>query len=106
MDQTERRTTTITTTCRSILSLCLLCVGSRVSPNIFGLMLMGYVVLFICIESCVLYCVVSGMNRVHVVLSGLRMRCLSVPMYVFFGGTGSENSISFTSLIVFTLLQM
>ena len=58
-----------------VFSMCLLYVtlGLRVSPNIFRLMVMGSVVLSICSESCVLYSAVSGVKRVHVVLSGLRM---------------------------------
>ena len=57
-------------------SMCLLYVSlwSRVSPNIFGLIFMGSVVLSICSASCLLYPAGSGMKRVHVVLSGLRMR--------------------------------
>ena len=47
--------------------------GSRVSPSIFGLMFMGSVMLFICSSSCVLYSAGSGVKRVHVVLSGLRL---------------------------------
>ena len=50
--------------------------GSRVSPSIFGLMFMGSVMLSICSLSCVLYSAGSGVKRVHVVLSGLRMRLL------------------------------
>ena len=56
--------------------------GSRVSPSIFGLMFM----LSICSSSCVLCSAGSGVNRVHVVLSGLRMRFLSESMYVFHVG--------------------
>ena len=48
--------------------------GSRVSPSIFGFMFMGSVMLSICSSSCVLYSPGSGVKRVHVVLSGLRMR--------------------------------
>ena len=48
--------------------------GSRVSPSIFGLMFMGSVMLSICSSSCALYSAGSGILRVHVVLSGLRMR--------------------------------
>ena len=48
--------------------------GSRVSPSIFGLIFMGSVKLSICSSSCVLYSAGSGVKRVHVVLSGLRMR--------------------------------
>ena len=44
------------------------------SPSIFGLMLMGSVMLSICSSCCVLYSDGSGVKRVHVVLSGLRMR--------------------------------
>ena len=48
---------------------------SRVSPSIFGLMFMGSVMLSICSSNnCVLYSAGPGVNRVHVVLSGLRMR--------------------------------
>ena len=59
-----------------VISMCLLYVslGSRVSPSIFWLMFMGSVMLSICSSSCVLYSAGSGVNRVHVVLSGLRMR--------------------------------
>ena len=55
--------------------------GPRVSPSIFGLMYMGSVMLSICSSSCLLYSARSGVKRVHVVLSGLRMR-LFVPVYV------------------------
>ena len=48
--------------------------GVESSPNIFGLMFMGSVMLSIFIASCVLYSDVSGVKKVHVVLSGLRMR--------------------------------
>ena len=59
-----------------VIFLCLLYVslGSRVSPNIVRLMFMGCVMLSICSLSCVLYSAGSGVKRVHVVLSGLRMR--------------------------------
>ena len=59
-----------------VISMCLLfaSLGSRVSPSIFGLMFMGSVMLSICSSSCVLYFVGSGVKRVHVALSGLRMR--------------------------------
>ena len=50
-----------------------MCLGSRVSPNMFGLMFM-WSVMSICSSSCVLYFTGSGVKRVHVVLSGLRMR--------------------------------
>ena len=58
-----------------VISMCLMYVssGSSVSPSIFGLMFMGSVMLSICSSSCVLYFAVSGVKRVHVVLSGLRM---------------------------------
>ena len=46
---------------------------SRVSPSIFGLMFMGSV-MSICSSSCVLYSAGSGVKRVHVLLSRLRMR--------------------------------
>ena len=45
----------------------------RVSPRIFGLIFMGSM-LSIYSSSCVLYSAGSGVKRVHVVLSGLRMR--------------------------------
>ena len=56
--------------------MCLLYVslGSRVSPNSFGLMVMGSVVLSICSACCVLYSAGSGVKSVHDDLSGLRMR--------------------------------
>ena len=59
-----------------VISMCLLYVslGSRVSPSILGLMFMGSVMLSICSSSCVLYHAGSGVKRVHVVFSGLRMR--------------------------------
>ena len=58
-----------------VISMCLLYVrlGSRVSPSIFGLMFMGSVLLSICSSSCVLYSTGSGVKRVHVVLSWLRL---------------------------------
>ena len=64
--------------------MCLLNVSleSRVSPSIFGLMIIVSVMLSISSASCVLYYAGSGVKRVHVVLSGLRMR-LFVSMYVF-----------------------
>ena len=55
--------------CLSYVSL-----GSRVSHSIFGLMCMGSVMLSICSSSCVLYSAGSGVKRVPVILSGLRMR--------------------------------
>ena len=68
-----------------VIYMCLLyaSLGSRVSSNIFGLMFMGSVMLSICSSSCVLYSAGSGVKRVHVVLSGLRMR---LSMYVFHVG--------------------
>ena len=56
--------------------MCLLYVslGLRVSPSIFGLMFMGSVMLSICSSRYVLYSAGSCVKRVHVVLSGLRMR--------------------------------
>ena len=43
-----------------VISMCLLYVslGSRVSPNIFGLMFMGSVMLPICSSSCIPLCLV------------------------------------------------
>ena len=66
-----------------VISMCLLYVslGSRVSPSIFGLMCMGSVMLSICSLSYVLYSAGSGVKRVHVLLSELRMR-LFVPVHV------------------------
>ena len=55
----------------------------RVIPSTFGLMFMGSVMLSICSSSCVLYSAASGVKRVHVVLSGLRMR---LSIYVFHVG--------------------
>ena len=59
-----------------VIYMCLLymSLGSRVSPSISGLMFMGSVILSICSSSCVLYSAESGVKRVHVILSGLRMR--------------------------------
>ena len=39
--------------------------------------------LSICSSSCILYSSGSGVKRVHVVLSGLRMRLFAESMYVF-----------------------
>ena len=64
----------------SALSICIvlrafvviyMCLGLRVSPSIFGLLFMESV---ICIASCVLYADGSDVKRVHIALSGLRMR--------------------------------
>ena len=59
-----------------VIYMCLLYVSlrSRVRPSIFGLMFMGSLIFSICSSSCVLYSSGSGVKRVHVVLSGLRMR--------------------------------
>ena len=59
-----------------VISMCLLYVSlsPRVSPSIFGLMFMGSVTLSICSSSCVQYSSGSRVKRVHVVLSGLKMR--------------------------------
>ena len=59
-----------------VIYMCLLYVnlGSRVSPSILVLMFMGSVMLSICSSNCVLYSAGSGVKRMHVVLSGLRMR--------------------------------
>ena len=48
--------------------------GLRISPSFFVLIFMGSVMLSICSSSYVLYSDGSGVKRVHVVLSGLRMR--------------------------------
>ena len=50
-----------------------MCLGSTASSSIFGLMFIGSVMLSICSSSYVLYSAGSGVKRVHVVLSGLRM---------------------------------
>ena len=59
-----------------VISMCLLymSLGPRLSPSIFGLMFMESVMLSICSSGFVLYSAGSGVKRVHVVLSGLRMR--------------------------------
>ena len=59
-----------------VIPMCLLHVslGSKVSPSIFCLIFMWSVMLSICSSSCVLYSAGSGVKRVHIVLSGLRMR--------------------------------
>ena len=59
-----------------MISMCLLYVslGSRVSLSMFGLMFIGSVMLSICSSSCVLYSTRSGVKRVYVVLSRLRIR--------------------------------
>ena len=71
-----------------VISMCLLYVslGSRVSPSMFRFMFMGSVTLSICSSSWVLYSAGSGVKRVHVVLSGLRMRLFVESMYVFHVG--------------------
>ena len=60
----------------SLFYICLLYVSlkSRVRHSISGLMFMECVMLSICSSSCVLYSAVSGVKRVHAVLSGLRMK--------------------------------
>ena len=60
--------------------VCFSRLGSRASPSIFGLMLMGSVMLSIYSSSCVLYSAGSGVKRVHVV--GLRMRLFSFAMFM------------------------
>ena len=76
-----------------VLSMCVLheSFGSIVSPSIFGLMFMGTVVLFIRSACCVLYSAVPDVKRVHVGMSGLRMRlivcvhvCISCRYYLMF----------------------
>ena len=66
--------------CASVvaISMCLwyVSLGSRIRPSIFGLIFMGSVILSIYRSSCVLYSAGSGVERVHVVLSGLRIRLL------------------------------
>ena len=48
--------------------------GVQSQTKYFGLMFMGSVMLSICSSSCVLYSAGSGVKRMHVVLSGLKMR--------------------------------
>ena len=55
-----------------------MCLGSRVSPSIFGLIFMGSLMLSMCSSSYVLYSSGSGVKSLLVVLSGLSMRLLSV----------------------------
>ena len=59
-----------------VFSMCLMYVslGSIVSSNIFVLMFIGRVVLYMCSASCVLYSVGSDMKTVRSFLSGLRIR--------------------------------
>ena len=58
-----------------VICMCLLYVSlcSKVIPSSLVLMFMGSVMLSICSSSCVLYSTASGVKRMHVVLSGLRM---------------------------------
>ena len=58
-----------------MISMCSLYVslGSRVSPSIVGLIFIGKVMLSFCNSSCVLYSTGSGVKRVHVVFSVLRL---------------------------------
>ena len=56
-----------------VLSICLWYENS----SIFGVVFLGSVVLFNCNASCVFYYVGSGVKRVHLVLSGLRIRLFS-----------------------------
>ena len=60
--------------CCDFYGLLYVSLGSIVSPSICGLMFMWSVMLSICSSSCVLYSAGSGVKRVHVVLSVLRMR--------------------------------
>ena len=73
--------------------MCLLYVslGSSVSPISFWLMFMDSVMVSICSAGCVLYSAGSGVKRVYVVLSGLRMRlfvrghvCISWDYWMFY----------------------
>ena len=57
-----------------VIYMSLLYVSLGSSPSMFGLMFMGSVMLSFYSASCVLYSAGSGVKRVHVVLSGLRMR--------------------------------
>ena len=69
----------------SALSICIVLCAFVVVISMC-LVFMGSVMLSICSSSCVLYSAGSGVNRVHVVLSGLRMRCLSESMYALHVG--------------------
>ena len=64
--------------CAAMLTICVLYVsfGSSVTPNIFGCVFMGSVVLPIYRCSLVLYSTGFGVNSVHIVLSGLSMSLL------------------------------
>ena len=48
--------------------------GSKVRPRTFGCIAMGSAVLFMFKSSLILYSAGSGVNRVHVVLSGFSVR--------------------------------
>ena len=52
--------------------------GSSASPSILGCVVMGSVVLSTRSPSCVLYSAGSGVSSVHIVLSVLRSRSLSL----------------------------
>ena len=77
-----------------VISMCLLYVslGSRVSPSISGLMLMGSVMLSICCSSFVLYSAGYGVKRVHGVLSVTMFMSLCVDVMVM----SSAYVVSFT----------
>ena len=66
------------------MSLLYVCLGSRVRPSIFGFVIMSSVLLLICRFSLLLYSAGSGVTRVHVVFSVLRIRlfaCVHTWMY-------------------------
>ena len=84
--------------CTEMLWMCALYVnfGSKVRPRTFGYVAMGSALLFIVRSRLIVYSAGSGVNRVHVVLSGFskRMFCfvqakkiMYVWLYVFLGCT-------------------
>ena len=87
----------------AVIYMCLLYVslGSRAIPSIVGLMFMGSVMCSICSSCCVLHYAESGMKRVHVVLSGLRMRLfVCVHVCVSYRYDWMFAFVMFTSLCV------
>ena len=62
--------------CTEMLWMCVLYVsfGSKVRPRTFGCVAMGSALLFIVRSRLLVYSAGSGVKRVHVVLSGLRMK--------------------------------
>ena len=82
-----------------VIYMCLLYVslGLEVSPSIYVLMFMGSV-MSICSSSCVLYSAWSGVQKVHIVLSGLRMR-----LFVHVGMIGCLLLLCFYFNVVYAL---